>query len=83
METGARIGRIYNVRTSRDGKITSGSLRPRGKGGSWKRTKIKYEAPATLGLRVDDIVEFESGRIINKAKNIRIMKVKKKVGSLH
>ncbi|MBW3013006.1 hypothetical protein KY325_00445 [Candidatus Woesearchaeota archaeon] len=77
-----RIGRIYDVKPSRDGKMTSGALRPRAESGSWKRTKINYEAPAELGLRVDDIVEFESGRVINKAKNIRVMKVTKKVGSL-
>ncbi|MBW3013007.1 hypothetical protein KY325_00440 [Candidatus Woesearchaeota archaeon] len=77
-----RLGRIYEVKRTKGSSKVTGILRNRATGGtSWTGTKVEYEAPASLDLRVDDIVEYVPGRIVNKEKSVRIMKVTKVVKS--
>ncbi|MBW2987645.1 hypothetical protein KY336_03795 [Candidatus Woesearchaeota archaeon] len=71
-----RTGRIYEVKHTRGATKVTGIVRQRPRGGrSYTGTKVKYEAPLNLRLKVDDIVEYKPGRIINKEKNVRIMRV--------
>ena len=73
-----RTGRIYEVKRTRGATIVTGIIRQRPRGGTrYTGGKVRYEAPANLMLKVDDIVEFTPGRIINKEKSVRIMKVTK------
>jgi hypothetical protein len=73
-----RTFRIYETKTTRGARKTTGLMRARPRGGTrYTGTKIPYEAPVTLRLKVDDIVEAVPGRIVNKEKSTRIMKVTK------
>ncbi|MBD3259314.1 hypothetical protein GF371_01650 [Candidatus Woesearchaeota archaeon] len=73
-----RVGRIYEVKHTKGSQKVTGILRQRTGGGKgWTGTKVMYEAPVKLGLKIDDIVEFVPGRVVRKESNRRIMKVTK------
>ena len=73
-----RTFRIYETKVTKGSTKMTGLMRPRPRGGTkYTGTKIPYEAPVKLMLKVDDLVEAVPGRVVHKERNVRLMKVTK------